>query len=136
MKNLLNFGIIICCLTFTSCKCQEKINDITINYIAQTRGYIYSLHLEKNLLEINDNNIIKKGELSKPHLVEIDNLLNNINFKEVENNISIDDLSVDKTIKGTLKVSFNKKVFEYEFNHNKLPKDIQELFKQMGVYLN
>ena len=107
-----------------------------INYRAQTRGYLYSLQLEKNLLEINDNNIIKKVELSKKQQIKINSLLNNLNFNEIENNISINDLAVDKAIKGSFIVHFKEKIFEYEFNHNKLPKSIQELFNQMEVYLN
>ena len=135
MKIISQLFLIITVFTI-SCKSQEKNNDIMINYRAQTRGYLYSLQLEKNLLEINDNNIIKKVELSKKQQIKINSLLNNLNFNEIENNISINDLAVDKAIKGSFKVHFKEKIFEYEFNHNKLPKSIQELFNQLEVYLN
>mgnify|MGYP000565896130 CR=1 FL=1 len=83
-----------------------------------------------------NNNTIKKVELSKIQLLEINQAFDKIDFSEIENNISIDDLAVDKAIKGTFKVHFKEKFFKYEFNHNKLPKDIQELFKRLEAYLN
>ncbi|SNR50842.1 hypothetical protein [Lutibacter flavus] len=135
MKIITPLFLVITVFTI-SCNSQEKTNDIIINYTAQTRGYIYSLQLENNTLEINDNNAIKKVELSEKQQIKIDSLLNSINFSEIENNISIDDLAVDKAIKGTFNTYFKEKVFEYEFDHNKLPKDIQELFKRLEAYLN
>jgi hypothetical protein len=117
-----------------SCISQEKSNAILINYTAQTRGYMYAIQLEKNVLEINNNGIIKKIELSKKQQTKIDSLLNTINFSEIENNISIDDLAVDKAIKGTFKAYFKENFYDYEFNHYKLPNKIRELLKQLEAF--
>lgn len=135
MKLISQLLLIIIVFTI-SCNSQEKNNDIMINYSAQTRGYLYSLQLEKNVLEINDNNTLKEVELSNKQQIKIDSLLNNINFNEIETNISIDDLAVDKAIKGTLELNFEAEHFTFDFNHNNLPKDIQELFNQLELYLN
>lgn len=135
MRTLSAFILFILIL-FQSCQSQEKMITTSIHYSAQTRGYIYSIQLEKNILEINNNNTIKKIELSKIPLLEINQTLDEIDFNEIKNNISIDDLAVDKAIKGVLKVHFKEKNFENEFNHNSLPNDIKELFKLLEAYLN
>ncbi|SNR50830.1 hypothetical protein [Lutibacter flavus] len=135
MRTLSTF-ILFTLVLFQSCQSQEKMSTISLNYSAQTRGFTYSIQLEKNTLKINDNNVIKKVELSKIQLLEINQALDKIDFSEIENNISIDDLAVDKAIKGTFKVHFRENVFKFELNHNKLPKNIQELFRRLEAYLN
>lgn len=135
MKTLSTF-IFFTLILFQSCQSQEKMTTTLLDYAAQTRGYIYSVQLEKNVLEINNNTLIKKVALSENQLVAINQTLNEIDFSEIENNISIDDLAVDKAIKGIFKLHFKENYFEYEFNHDTLPKAIQELFKQLEASLN
>jgi hypothetical protein len=135
MKTLSTF-ILFTLILFQSCQSQEKMTTTSLDYTAQTRGYMYSVQLEKNVLEIHDNTNIKKVALSENQLAEINQALANIAFNEIENNISIDDLAVDKAIKGIFKLHFKENYFEYEFNHNALPNAIQELFKQLEASLN
>jgi hypothetical protein len=135
MKLLIHILIVITSLS-TSCNNQEKNNNIIINYSAQTRGFIYSIHLENNVLEINDNNKLKINELTENQKNKINNLLIDINFKEIENNISINDLAVDKAIKGIFKTTFQENSYTFEFNHNKLPKSIQKLLRQLEELSN
>jgi len=54
--------------------------------------------------------------------------VNLIDFKEIKNNISTDELAVDRAIKGKFKLKFNSHVYEYELDHHNLPKSIQQLF--------
>mgnify|MGYP000733825050 CR=1 FL=1 len=135
MKTLSTF-ILFTLILFQSCQSQEKMTTTSLDYTAQTRGYMYSVQLEKNVLEIHDNTNIKKVALSENQLAEINQALANIAFNEIENNISIDDLAVDKAIKGIFKLHFKENYFEYAFNHNALPNAIQELFKQLEASLN
>ena len=133
---LLTHLIIIFSIITISCSKEEKNNEIIINYKAQTRGFIYSILLEKNILEIKTNKSVSKKILTKNQQIEIYNLLKEIDFAKIESNISIEDLSVDKAIKGKLITTFNKNQYEYEFNHNKLPQSIQELFIKLENYTN
>ena len=59
MRTLSTF-ILFTLVLFQSCQSQEKMNTTSLNYSAQTRGYIYSIQLEKNVLEIilNDFSIL------------------------------------------------------------------------------
>ena len=128
MKTL-NIFILFTLVLFQSCQSQEKMNATTLNYSAQTRGYIYTLHLKKNQLELNNNTNIKKITLTADQKNEIKELLLKVDFKKIENNISIDDLAVDKAIKGTFDLNFEAEHFTFDFNHNSLPKEINQLFK-------
>ncbi len=118
----------------TSCQNHDLNDNLTLNYTAQTRGFIYSLILEKNTLEFNNNNSIKKISLTKNQQLEVFNLFTEINFEELENNISINDLAVDKAISGLFKTTFKDEEYKYEFNHNNLPKAIIELFQKLEDY--
>ncbi len=132
MKLLFHLFVVITTLS-TSCDNQEK-NEVIINYFAQTRGFIYSINLNQNVLEINDNNNILKVNLNKNQLAEIVKILNNMDFNEIKNNLEIDDLAVDKAIKGIFKTKFEEKSYNFEFNHNELSKSIQFLFKKLEQY--
>ncbi len=134
MKPLIHFLIVITTLS-NSCGNQE-LNETIIKYSAQTRGFMYSLNFEKNVLEVNKNDKIYNVVLNKKQVRKINSLLENIDFNEIENNISIDDLALDKTIKGELKVSLKEKVFHFELDHNNLPDNIKNLFKQLEASIN
>jgi len=130
MKLLLNTLALLLFFSL-SCESQEKNNDISLTYFAQTRGFIYSLQLNDNLLEVNDNNSLKKLKLSETHISELTKILSEIDFDKIESNISIDDLSVDKAIKGNFNLVFNTKKYSFEFDHNHLPKKIKQLLSYM-----
>ena len=133
---LLNSVLILLLAFNTSCQGQEKKNAMMLNYKAQTRGFLYQIQLENNSIEINNNNTVKKAVLTKKQLVKIDSLLSNINFKEIENNISINDLAVDRAIKGVFSLNFNGNFYAFEFNHHNLPKDIEAFIKLLEEFTN
>jgi hypothetical protein len=119
----------------SSCQNQETTKEFSLSYKAQTRGFIYKINIHKDTLEINNNGIIKNSVLNNQQLSEIEKLVFNINFNEIKNNISIDDLAVDKSIEGVLEVKINNKAHLLNLNHNNLPVEIKELFKQFESYL-
>ena len=130
MKLLLNTLALLFFFSL-SCESQEKNNDISLTYIAQTRGFIYSLQLKDNILEVNDNNSVKTLQLSETHISELTKILSEIDFDKIENNISIDDLSVDKAIKGNFDLVLNKKKYSFEFDHHNLPEKIKQLLSYL-----
>ena len=111
----------------SSCRNQGFSDTLNLHYLAQTRGFKYEIILKTTVLEINNNNIINTIDLNEFQYSKIDSLINEINFEEIKNNISLDDLAVDRAIKGIFNVKFGKKEYLFEFNHNNLPKEIQEL---------
>jgi hypothetical protein len=135
MKTI-NIFILFTLVLFQSCQGQEKMNTTSLNYSAQTRGYIYAIHLKNNELELNNNTKIKKITLTADQTNEINELLHKIDFKKIENNISINDLAVDKAIKGTFELNFKMEHFSFDFNHNNLPKNIQQLITHLEEVVN
>lgn len=128
---------IIILLTFsTSCQCQEKKDTILLNYTAQTRGFLYQIQLKNNLIELNNNNTIKQKVLTKNQEIKIDSLINEMNFEEIESNILINDLAVDKAIKGLFEINFKETSYSFEFNHHKLPEKVKQLLLQLEEYVN
>lgn len=127
MRNLLQLSIIFCCLTVTSCTSQKITNNTSLNYTAQTRGYIYTIQLNNNKLELNNNTNIKRTTLSIDQKKELEQQLLKINFKQLRDSINTEDLALDKAIKGMLDLNFDSKQYHFNFNHNKLPKNIQNL---------
>ncbi|MEX1383975.1 hypothetical protein [Lutibacter sp.] len=135
MKFLILFSTLILTLS-PSCEKREENKEIEINYSAQTRGFKYVLHLKNNILKIDKNNIIKEITLNKSQCSNIDNLVNNINFNDIENNISIDELAVDRAIKGIFIIKLKEKEYQFEFNHQKLPVTIKTLINQLEEFLS
>jgi len=135
MKFLILFSTLILTLS-PSCEKQEENKEIEINYSAQTRGFKYGLHLKNNILKIDKNNVIKEITLNKAQYANIYSLVTKINFNEIENNISIDELAVDRAIKGIFTIDLKEKKYEFEFNHQKLPDTIQNLLNQLEGFLN
>ncbi|SFS42915.1 hypothetical protein [Lutibacter maritimus] len=134
MKTFLNLIIVLFSLS-TSCESQEVNQKIHINYKAQTRGFLYKISLNNNVLEIDNNGTLKSKILNSQQFSEIEKLVFNINFDEIKNNISIDDLAVDKAIEGVFEVKINSKTHLLNLNHNNLPVKIEELFSQLERYL-
>tara|TARA_R110001583_G_scaffold48522_1_gene152016 strand:+ start:4865 stop:5272 length:408 start_codon:yes stop_codon:yes gene_type:complete len=133
MKTINTF-ILFTLVLFQSCQSQEKMNTTSLNYFAQTRGFIYAIHLKNNELELNNNTHIKKITLTTNQKKEINELLLKIDFKKIENNISIQDLAVDKAIKGTFELNFKAEDYSFDFNHNNLPENIQQLITHLEEF--
>jgi len=135
MKFLIFFSTLILILP-PSCEKQEAKKEIEIKYSAQTRGFKYVLHLKNNILKIDKNNEIKEITLNKSQYSNIHNLVNNIEFNKIENNISTDELAVDRAIIGIFTIKLKEKKYIFEFNHHKLPYPIQDLLNHLEALLN
>ncbi len=131
---LFKITLIILLAFSSSCQCQEKKDTILLNYTAQTRGFLYQIQLKNNLIELNNNNSTKQKALTNNQEIKIESLLNEINFKEIESNISVNDLALDKAIKGLFEINFKATSYSFEFNHHKLPKKIKQLLTQLEEY--
>lgn len=118
----------------TSCQCQDKKDSISLNYKAQTRGFQLTIQLDNNLLEVSKNNETQQIELTNNQLTEIIDMVSQIDFNGIKSNISIDDLAVDKAIKGVFELNLNEEIYSFEFDHNNAPENIGDLLNKLQSF--
>ena len=136
MKHL----IILLSFSFFNCASQQKVmkNNYKIEYKAQTRGALYEILVEGNLLSFKSYNDSKTIVLTKEQIRALTNEINNINLK------AINDLEAPTTKRFTDGVmiayfKINRAENSYkssEFDHEYPPKELQTLFKILISYLN
>ena len=136
MKHL----IILLSFSFFNCASQQKVmkNNYRIEYKAQTRGALYEILVEGNLLSFKSYNDSKTIVLTKEQIKALTNEINNINLK------AINDLEAPTTKRFTDGVmiayfKINRAENSYkssEFDHEYPPKELQTLFKILISYLN
>ena len=136
MKHL----IILLSFSFFNCASQQKVikNNYRIEYKAQTRGALYEILVEGNLLSFKSYNDSKTIVLTKEQIQALTNEINNINLK------AINDLEAPTTKRFTDGVmiayfKINRAENSYkssEFDHEYAPKELQTLFKILISYLN
>lgn len=131
---LFKMTLILLLVSITSCQSQDKKDTISLNYNAQTRGFQLAIQLENNLMEMTKNNETHQIELTENQLNEVIDMVKKIDFNLLKSNISIDDLAVDKAIKGEFELNFNGELYTFEFDHNNAPKSIQELLNKLQSY--
>jgi hypothetical protein len=93
MKHL----IILLSFSFFNCASQQKVmkNNYRIEYKAQTRGALYEILVEGNLLSFKSYNESKTIVLTKEQVRQLTNEINNINLK------AINDIEVPTTKRFT-----------------------------------
>ena len=131
---LFKMTLILLLVSITSCQSQDKKDSISLNYNAQTRGFQMAIQMENNLLEVTKNNETHQIELTDIQLNEVVEMVKKINFDLIKSNVSIDDLAVDKAIKGNFELNFNGKLYAFEFDHNNAPENIQELLNKLQSF--
>lgn len=126
--------LILLLVSSASCQSQDKKDTISLNYAAQTRGFQLAIKLKNNLLEVAKNNETVQIELTDNQLSEIIEMVKKIDFDAIESNISIDDLAVDKAIKGEFELNLNGEIYSFEFDHNNAPESIKELLNKLQSF--
>jgi len=119
-----------------SCQGQEKENTVSLDYSARTRGFQYSLLLKNNVLNITKNGEISTLELSKEQLSDINTLISKIDFTKIESELSEEKAAVDRVIPAKFNLQFNKKEYNYNFEHNNSPSNLQELLNYLENLTN
>jgi len=126
--------LILLIVSSISCQSQDKKDSISLNYSAQTRGFQLAIQLENNLLEVTKNNETHQIELTEKQFNEVLEMVKKIDFDLLKSNISIDDLAVDKAIKGEFELNLNGVLYAFEFDHNNAPESIQELLNKLQSF--
>lgn len=130
----LTFTFILLLMISNSCQSQEG-EKVSLNYSAQTRGYYLHIKLEGNALEISENSNTQKIDLTNQQISKINEVFSEIDFSKIKNNLSIENLAVDKAIKATCIINYKEKLYNFEFDHNNAPKDIKELINVLQEYI-
>ena len=131
---LFKMTLILLMVSSTSCQSQDKKDTISLNYNAQTRGFQLAIQLENKLLEVTINNETRQMALSENQFNEVVEMVKKIDFNALKSNISIDDLAVDKAIKGVFELNFNGEIYAFEFDHNNAPESIQEMLNKLQSF--
>ena len=131
---LYKMTLILLIVSSISCQSQDKKDSISLNYSAQTRGFQLAIQLENNLLEVTKNNETHQIELTEKQFNEVLEMVKKIDFDLLKSNISIDDLAVDKAIKGEFELNLNGVLYAFEFDHNNAPESIQELLNKLQSF--
>lgn len=126
--------LILLIISSISCQSQDKKDTISLNYNAQTRGFQLAIQLENNLLEVTKNNDTHQIELTEKQFNEVVEMVKKIDFEVLKSNISIDDLAVDKAIKGEFELNLNGELYAFEFDHNNAPESIRELLSKLQSF--
>jgi hypothetical protein len=134
MKLIASYIILLVSIV-SSCGNQEYSDTLNLHYLAQTRGFKYEIILKTNVLEIINNDSTNTINLSEIQTSKIDSLIDAINFETLKNNISTDELATDSAIKGVFDINYKSKSYNFEFNHHKLPSEIQKLFEQLESFI-
>lgn len=136
MKHL----IILLSFSFFNCASQQKVmkNNYRIEYKAQTRGALYEILVEGNLLSFKSYNDSKTIVLTKEQIKALTNEINNINLKAIND---IEAPTSKRFTDGVMIAYFkiNRAENSYkssEFDHEYPPKELQTLFKILISYLN
>lgn len=127
--------LILLIASSTSCQSQDKNDSISLNYSAQTRGFQLDIQQENNLLKVTKDNTTRQIELTNKQLTEIIDMVKKIDFKAIKSSVSIDDLAVDKAIKGEFEITLNGELYAFEFDHNNAPKSIVELLNKLQSFV-
>jgi tyrosine-protein phosphatase YwqE len=127
--------LILLIASSTSCQSQNKKDSISLNYNAQTRGFQLDIQQKNNLLKVTKDNKTQQIELTNKQLTEIIDMAKKIDFNAIKSTISIDDLAVDKAIKGEFEITLNGDLYAFEFDHNNAPKSIDELLNKLQSFV-
>ncbi len=125
------FLILIILISSTYSLKSQSEQTFEISYIAQTRGFKYLIEYKNKILKREINSSEENINLNHDQVNEITELLNEIDFNTLENNIDIERLAVDAAIKGNFRINFNEKIYELELDHNNLPDPILHLLKHL-----
>lgn len=109
-------------------------SELQLSYTAQTRGFKYAIEIRNDSVFKDINSIHREFLLKDTQLKELNNLLNEINFEDLRNNIDPDELLVDASVKGVFNLIYHKDKYEFEFDHNNLPDQIEVLLKKIERY--
>ena len=129
MKNIV---LLLFIITLSSCTAQKQAGLTSINYNAQTRGFLVDLTLNKNEILYNNNNKIDTLDIAKEKWKTLKQLTNSLDLELLKNNVvSKDLLAVDRAILAEITFFINNEEQQIEFIHGDPPEELKELVREI-----
>ena len=129
MKNIVYLIFII---SLSSCTAQKQSGLTSINYFAQTRGFLVDLTLSQNEIIYNSNNKIDTLVIDKEKWKSIKEITNTLDFELLKNHeVSTDLIAVDRAILAELTLIINSEEQRLEFIHGDPPEELKELVHEI-----
>ena len=119
-------------ISLSSCTAQKQADLTSINYLAQTRGFLVDLTLNQNEIIYNNNNKIDTLVIDKEKWKILKTITNSLDMETLKNHeISTDLLAVDRTILAELTFIINNEEQRLEFIHGDPPEELKELVREI-----
>ena len=129
MKNIV---LLIFIISLSSCTAQKQAGLTSINYLAQTRGFLVDLTLNQNEIIYNNNNKIDTLVIDKEKWKTLKKITGSLDMEILKNHeVSTDLLAVDRAILAELTFMINKEEQRLEFIHGDPPEELKELVREI-----
>ena len=129
MKNIV---LLIFNISLSSCTAQKQAGLTSINYLAQTRGFLVDLTLNQNEIIYNNNNKVDTLVIDKEKWKTLKKITNSLDIETLKNHeVSTDLLAVDRAILAELTFIINNEEQRLEFIHGDPPEELKELVREI-----
>ena len=129
MKNIV---LLIFIISLSSCTAQKKAGLTSINYLAQTRGFMVDLTLNQNEIIYNNNNNIDTLVINKEKWKTIKKITSSLDMEALKNHeVSTELLAVDRAIPAAITFIINNEEQQIEFIHGDPPEELKELVREI-----
>ena len=129
MKNIV---LLIFIIFLSSCTAQKQAGLTSINYLAQTRGFLVDLTLNQNEIIYNNNYKIDTLVIDKEKWKILKTITSALDMEALKNHeVSTDLLAVDRAILAELKFIINNEEQRLEFIHGDPPEELKELVREI-----
>ena len=129
MKNIVYLIFII---SLSSCTAQKQAGLTSINYFAQTRGFLVDLTLNKNKIIYNNNNKIDTLVINTEKWKTLKIITSSLDIEKLKNHeVSTDLIAVDRAILAELTLIINSEEQRLQFIHGDPPEELKELVHEI-----
>ena len=129
MKNII---LLIFIISLSSCTAQKQAGLTSINYLAQTRGFLVDLNLNQNEIIYNNNNNIDTLVIDKEKWKILKTITSSLDMEALKNHeFSTDLLAVDRAILAEITFIINNEEQRLEFIHGDPPEELKELVHEI-----
>jgi hypothetical protein len=129
MKNIVHLIFII---SLSSCTAQKQAGLASINYSAQTRGFLVDLTLNQNEIIYNNNNKVDTLVINKEKWKTLKNITSSLDMEALKKHeVSTDLLAVDRAIPAEITFIIDNEEQRLEFIHGDPPEALKELVREI-----
>ena len=129
-----NIALLLFIISLSSCTAQKQAGLTSINYLAQTRGFMVDLTLNQKEIIYNNNNEIVTLVIDKEKWKTLKNITSSLDLDALKNHeVSTDLLAVDRAIPAAITFVINNEEQRLEFIHGNPPEALKELVREIFI---